>query len=95
MFVGLVRDPGWHGPPDGLPEKPEREPRSWRIPWRLIAWVVGLVTLLAVVPMVDRLISNFAGYVLILAVVAVGTWRIERWCSGQYWRGLRDYRSGT
>jgi hypothetical protein len=95
MFVGLVKDPGWHGPPDGLPEKPDREPRAWRIPWGLIAWVIVLVTLIALVPVVEHRAGNFAGYVLILVVIALGTSRVERWCSRQYWRGLRDYRSGT
>ena len=91
MFVGLVRDPGWHGPPDGLPEQPDREPRAWRIPWSLIAWVIALGALIALVPVVDHEIGNFAGYVLILVVIALGTSRVERWCSRQYWRGLRDY----
>jgi hypothetical protein len=95
MFVGLVGDPGWHGPPDGLPDKPEREPRSWRVPWGPIAWVLALVALVALVPVVDHLIGNFAGYVMICVVVLVGTLRVDRWCSRQYWRGLRDYRSGS
>src|SRR3954447_1443601 len=90
MFVGLVRDPGWHGPPDGEPERPDREPRSWRIPWGPIVWAVALVAVVALVPLVDRLIGDLAGYLLLLAVVAVGALRVDRWCSRQYWRGLRD-----
>jgi len=93
MFVGLVRDPGFGNRPDGLPEKPDREPRSWRIPWRLLAWVTGLVGLLALEPLAEREIGNFAGYLIILTVIALGTVRIERWCSRQYWRGLKDYQS--
>ena len=87
MFVGLVRDPGWHGPPDN---EPDREPRAWRVPWGPIAWIASLVALIAFVPLVDHQVGNLAGYLLILAVVTAGALRIDRWCSRQYWRGLRD-----
>jgi hypothetical protein len=91
MFVGLVRDPGWHGPPDN---EPEREPNAWRVPWGPVAWVVSLLALIALVPSVDHLLGNVAGYLLILAVISIGALRLDRWCSRQYWRGLRDYSSG-
>jgi hypothetical protein len=91
MFVGLVRDPGWHGPPDGLPDKPERQPRAWRVPWGPLMWVATLLAMVALVPLADHLIGNLAGYVMILTVVLIGALRVEYWCSRQYWRGLRDY----
>jgi hypothetical protein len=30
--------------------------------------------------------------VALLLVLALGFWRLERWCSRQYWRGLRDFK---
>jgi hypothetical protein len=93
MFIGLVRDPGWNGPPDGLPERPDREPRSWRIPWRPIVWTATLLALIALVPLADHLLGALAGYLLILLVVSVAAVRFDRWCSRQYWRGLKDYQA--
>lgn len=96
MFVGLVKDPGrdWR-PPDDTPDPSPH--RSWNVQWGLILrvalWVAVIAGMFAAVPLVDHVIGNFAGYVLILVSVAVATWRIDRWCAGQYWRGLKDYQS--
>ena len=96
MFVGLVRDPGrdWR-PPDDNPEGSPR--RSWNVEWGLVlrvaVWVAVIAGMFALVPIADDLIGTLAGYVLILITVAVGVWRIDRWCAGQYWRGLKDYQS--
>jgi hypothetical protein len=96
MFVGLVKDPGrdWRPPDDGPDPGPRR---SWNVQWglvlRVLAWVCAIAGMFALVPIADRVIGDFAGYVLILATVALGVWRIDRWCAGQYWRGLKDYQS--
>jgi hypothetical protein len=40
-----------------------------------------------------RAFGGGAGYAVILLAVTAGLWRLDRWCSRQYWRGLRDYQS--
>jgi hypothetical protein len=96
MFVGLVKDPGrdWR-PWDDAPEPRPR--RSWRVPWRVISrlalWIAIVSGMFAAVPAVDHAVGNFAGYVLILASVAVGGWRVDRWFDAGYWEGLREYKS--
>jgi hypothetical protein len=90
MFVGLVRDPEWQ-PPDGFPGREPR--RSWGLPWRAIAWVAAIWGLLRLVPVVDDAFGSLAAYGLLVASMSLGVWRLDRWCSRQYWRGLRDYQS--
>jgi hypothetical protein len=89
-FVGLVHSRGWE-PPDDVPEPPRR--RRPRVPWRPLAWILAWWAVLALVPMADRLFGPVVGYAFLLLVVAVGLWRLERWCGRQYWRGLRDYQA--
>lgn len=95
MFVGLVKDPGrdWR-PPDDTPEPGPR--RSWSVEWglvlRVVFWVAVVAGMFAAVPQVDHWLGSFAGYILILAAVSVGVWRVDRWCARQYWRGMRDFR---
>jgi hypothetical protein len=85
MFVGLVHDPGMN-----RPEPPEAGSRRDLppLPWRLLAWVSGFVSLLVVA---DAL-GGLAGYLVVLLAVALGAWRIDRWCARQYWGGLSEYR---
>ncbi|MEA2217909.1 MAG: hypothetical protein QOJ35_535 [Solirubrobacteraceae bacterium] len=90
LFVGLVRGDGWE-PPDEVPAPPPA-PR-WHVPWRALAWVAAWWGLLALVPLVEHAFGGLVGYAFLLAVVALGFWRVERWCAGQYWRGLRDYQA--
>jgi hypothetical protein len=90
MFLGLVRDPEWQ-PPEGFPDPRRR--RDWSVPWRAFAWVAVLLGLLRLVPTVDDAFGSLAAYGLIVATVSLGVWRLDRWCSRQYWRGLRDYQS--
>ena len=90
MFVGLVRDPEWQ-PPEGFPE-PHRG-REWRVPWRALLWLAVFWSLLSLVPAVNDAFGPLAGYGLLVAAVSLGVWRLDRWCSRQYWRGLRDYQS--
>ncbi len=54
----------------------------------------SLAALIALVPFVDHELGDLAGYLLILTVITAGAVRLDRWCSRQYWRGLRDYSSG-
>ena len=90
MFVGLVRDPDWQ-PPDGLPDPHGR--RQWSVPWRALVWLAVFCGLLKLVPTVDDAFGPLAGYGLLVAAMSLGVWRLDRWCSRQYWRGLRDYQS--
>jgi hypothetical protein len=91
-FVGLVSDPRWE-PPEGQPDPDRRRPRMWRMPWSLLIWTAIFVGLMMLVPVVGGAIGPGAGYALLLANVALGVWRVDRWCAKQYWRGLRDYQS--
>jgi hypothetical protein len=89
MFVGLVRDPDWQ-PPDGF-----REPnpgRSWEVPWRALAWLAVLGGLLKLEPAVEHVAGAPIGYGFLLAIVALGVWRFDRWCVRLYWRGLQEYQ---
>jgi hypothetical protein len=90
MFLGLVRDPEWQ-PPDGFPEPSPDRP--WEVPWRALAWLAGLGTMLKLEPVVEHEAGAVVGYGFLLATVALGAWRLDRWCSRLYWRGLRDYQS--
>jgi hypothetical protein len=87
MFVGLVRSPRWEPPPAPPPS------RNWRVPWRALAWLAVFWALMAAVPLVSRLAGPPAGYGVLLLAVAVGLWRLDRWCSRQYWQGLREYQA--
>ena len=85
MFVGLVHDPGLNRPEP--PEEAGSGPNLPPVPWRLLAWLAVWGALLA---LADAL-GGFAGYLVVLLAVAVGAWRLDRWCSRLHWSGLRDY----
>ena len=93
LLVGLVHAREWELPEEP-PEPPEPPPgRGWAIPWRAIVTVAAWWALLAFLPTaVHEAFGGLAGYLALLAVVGLGSWRLERWCSRQYWRGLRDYK---
>jgi hypothetical protein len=85
MFVGLVRDPGWEPEPEGDPD-PSRRP--WpRPPWRPFAWFAGWCWLM----LLAGIVGGFAGYLIVLAAVALGCWRLDRWLARQYWGGLSEW----
>ena len=90
IVVGLVHDRGWE-PPDDAP--PPRRQWSRHLPWRSLAWFLACCLLMAVAPAAGRAFGGLAGYAALLLAVGLGVWRVERWCAGQYWRGLRDYQS--
>jgi hypothetical protein len=84
MFVGLVRARDWEPPP---PPPPSRQPSD--LPWRPIAALLGWALLLVV----SAALGGFAGYLVLVAAIALGAWRLDRWSRGQYWGGLREHRS--
>jgi hypothetical protein len=84
MFVGLVHDPGVNRPE---PPDARSHPHLPAVPWRLLAWVSGWVSLLF---LADAL-GGLVGYVVVLLAVGLGSWRLERWCARQYWGGLSEY----
>jgi hypothetical protein len=92
LVFGLVHDRGWDPPADaeGPPEQPERR---WRLAWRPLAWVALWCWLMALVSVVSSLFGGLAGYAVLMLAVALLFWRLERWCSRQYWQGLREYQS--
>jgi hypothetical protein len=87
MIVGLVRSPDWEPP---VPPEP---PELWSVPWRALAWVAAFCALMAIVPVAQRALGALGGYGVLLAAVILGLWRLDRWCSRQYWDGLREYQS--
>jgi hypothetical protein len=90
MFVGLVKDPGagW-GLPDDNPHEPRRETFTLpAIPWQPLVWLAAFILAFAV----SRMVGGWAGYVLMLLAVAVGSWRLDRQL-GPTSRGMRDYQS--
>jgi len=92
LFVGLVRSSdGWEPPEEPGPAPAPR--RGWAIPWAELAWLAVLFALLVVSPAVGHRLGGLAGYLVLLLAIGLAFWRIERLCSRQYWRGLRDYQS--
>jgi hypothetical protein len=90
MFVGLVRSSGWEPPP---PPEPTRRPK-WRVAWRALAWAALVWALMMqAVPLASRIVGPAAGYGVLLFAVALGLWRLDRWCSREHWEGLREYRT--
>ncbi|MBV9194300.1 MAG: hypothetical protein JO168_09150 [Solirubrobacterales bacterium] len=95
LVLGLIHDRGWE--PDGW-DGPEEEPeperrRRWRLPWRPLAWLAAWYWLMALVSVFSGWFGGLAGFAVLMAAVALAYWRIERWCSRQYWHGLREHRS--
>lgn len=94
LILGLVHDHGWG--PDGSepPEEPApRRAHSWHLPWRPLAWLAVWCWLMALVPVANQAFGALAGFGLVIAAVVLACWRIDRWCSRQYWHGLREHKS--
>ena len=86
----LLHDRGWEPP---FEEEPERAPRHWHLPWRPLAWFALWCWLMALVPIVGRLVSNVAAYGVLLLAMALVIWRLDRLCQRLNWTGMRDYKS--
>lgn len=89
MIIGLVRSDD--GPPPDLPGPPGGP--DWQIPWPVVFWLVVIGALMAAVPVVTHAVGGLAGYGVVLVIVVVVSLRLEKWCSRQYWRGLRDHQA--
>ena len=99
LVFGLVHGNGWEPPDSGsnLPEDDGPEPKrlewDWHmIPWRGLAWLVVWCILMAIVPFVSSTFGGLAGFGVLMLAVALGFWRLERFCARQYWNGLREFK---
>ena len=75
----LIHDP--EPPPEGRSRR-----RLPVLPWRPFAWFAVFCWMLVAAGAVGGL----PGYVLVLAAISVGCWRVDRWLARQYWGGLRE-----
>lgn len=89
IVVGLIHE-GDRRPPE---EPAEPSPgRSWDVPWRGLGWTAAIGGLMAGVPVVEHRVGGGAGYGVLLSAIALGAWRLDRWCGRLYWRGLGEHR---
>jgi hypothetical protein len=96
LVFGLVHGDGWDPPDDGWELSEDQEPRrrqwSFHLPWRPLAWLAVWCWLMALVPVVTSAFGGLAGFGVLMLSVALGCWRLERFCVRQYWNGLREYK---
>ena len=96
LVFGLVQGDRWEPPDDRWEpdedELPERRPWTWRRPWRPCAWFAAWCWLMALVPVVSRAFGGLAGFGVLMLALALGCWRLERFCARQYWSGLREHK---
>jgi hypothetical protein len=81
----LLIDGGNGGARPDRPPPPRRR-RLPAPPWRPFAWFAAFCWLLYAAGTVGGLV----GYLLILAAVTLGCWRLDRWLSGLYWGGMSE-----
>jgi amino acid transporter len=97
LVFGLVRGDGWDPPDDGWEPDEDalapRRQRTWRLPWRPLAWFAAWCWLMALVPVVSSAAGGLAGFGVLMLAVALAVWRLERFCARQYWDGLREFKS--
>jgi hypothetical protein len=97
LVFGLVQGDGWDRPDDDREPPENGGPRphhwTWRLPWRPLAWFAVWCWLMALVPVVNQAAGGLAGYALLMVALGLACWRIERFCSRQYWYGLREHKS--
>lgn len=87
MFIALIHEP-WDR--DDVPQPPPR--RSWaRGWWRPLAWWAAWLWMFVLAGVAANALGALAGYLVVLAAVALASWRLERWCARQYWGGLREW----
>ena len=99
LVFGLVHGSGWEPPEGGWEphedEVSERKRFEWdwhMVPWRGLGWLALWCFLMAIVPFVSGTFGGLAGFGVLMLAVALGFWRLERFCAGQYWHGLREYK---
>ena len=96
LVFGLVNDGGWeppeHGWEPGEDDLPERRPWTWRLPWKPLAWLAVWCWLMALIPVVSSSFGGLAGFGVVILVVVLACWRIDRFCARQHWDGMRDYK---
>jgi hypothetical protein len=96
LVLGLVHGGGWEPPENGPDpagyEPPERRPWTWRLPWRPLAWFAAWCWLMALVPVVSSAFGGLAGFGMVMLAFGLACWRLERFCSRQYWHGLREHK---
>jgi hypothetical protein len=96
LVFGLVHDGGWEPPEQAwnspVDEPPERQPWTWRLPWRPLAWFAAWCWLMALVPVVSSAFGDLAGFGVLMLAFALACWRLERFCARAYWHGLREYK---
>jgi hypothetical protein len=90
LVVGLVRGGDWE-PPSEEPPPPRRRP-PWLPPWQALAWFAAWCWMLVLARVIDHAFGPAPGYAALLLAVALGGWRVDRWCARQYWTGLRNHR---
>jgi hypothetical protein len=90
LVLGLVRGNDSEPPDD---EPAPRRGRTWRVPWRPLAWLLVVCVLMVLVPVAGHAFGGLVGYAVLLLAVGLGVWQIERWCDRQYWHGLREYQA--
>ena len=94
LVFGLVHGddrwepPGWDSPDD----EPERQPWTWRLPWRPLAWFAAWCWVMALVPVVSSAFGGLAGFGMLMLAFGLAFWRLERFCARQYWHGLREHK---
>jgi hypothetical protein len=49
--------------------------------------------MLLFVPVAGHALGPLGAYGLLLLALALGCWRLDRWCARQHWGGLREYQS--
>jgi hypothetical protein len=96
LVFGLVHDGGWEPPERAWEspedEPPERQPWTWRLPWRPLAWFAAWCWLMALVPVASSAFGGLAGFGVLMLAFALACWRLERFCARAYWHGLREYK---
>jgi hypothetical protein len=47
---------------------------------------------MALIPVVSSSFGGLAGFGVVILVVVLACWRIDRFCARQHWDGMRDYK---
>ncbi len=83
MFI----EGGGRWEPDPEPDPPRRRQRP-KLPWRPLAWIVGLCWVLAL----GGEAGGIVAYASVLFVVTTAAVLVERAAARSSWGGMRDHR---